>query len=163
MKGKRYEAHLPTEQAQARKVPWLPCSYVHSWWSCCTGTPSRQGPQASDCLVHLKTIKSSAEITRLFKEGQRVGTKDITLIVMRNEKGHDHHGRAAFIAGKKLGNAVWRNRAKRRMRSLCRDLNGPFAEYDVLFVARRSINDVSYEEMKRKTKHALVKTGIILV
>ena len=144
-------------------MPRLPCSYVHSWWPCCIGTPSRQGPQASDCLVRLKTIKSSAEITHLFKEGKRVGTKDITLIVMRNEEEHDQYGRAAFIAGKKLGNAVWRNRAKRRMRALCKELQGPFAGYDVLFVARRSVNEVSFEEMKQKTEHALVKAGIILV
>jgi ribonuclease P protein component len=111
----------------------------------------------------LKTIKSSAEITHLFKEGRRVGTKDITLIVMRNEEEHDQYGRAAFIAGKKLGNAVWRNRAKRRMRALCKELQGPFAGYDVLFVARRSVNEASFEEMKQKTEHALVKAGIILV
>ena len=92
----------------------------------------------------MKTIKSSAEITRLFNEGKRIGTPDLTLIVLRNEKQHGHAGRAAFVAGKKLGNAVWRNKAKRRMRAVCREIDGVIEGYDIVYVARKTINSAAY-------------------
>ena len=63
-----------------------------------------------------RTIKSSTEVSRLFSQGTRLHTPYLTLIVAENVQQHDRQGRVAFIAGKKLGNAVWRNAAKRRMR-----------------------------------------------
>ena len=74
------------------------------------------------------TIKSSADISLLFSQGKRINTPYVTLLIMKRSNQHDHdqyHGRAAFIAGKKLGCAVWRNNAKRRMRAIVADLRGP--------------------------------------
>ena len=162
MKGNRYEAHVPTEHPQAREVPWLPCPYVHQGRPRRSRTPSRQGPQAPDRLIStLETIKSSAEITNLFNEGRRIGTKHLTLIVLRNEKQHGQHGRAAFIAGKKLGNAVWRNRAKRRMRAACSQMGDAFSGYDVLFVARRKINEVPFDQLLSQMGDSLARAGLI--
>lgn len=73
---------------------------------------------------------------------------------------HDHQGRVAFIAGKKLGNAVWRNRAKRRMRALCREVGAPFEGYDIAFVARRAIAEQQYDTMVENVRKALMKAGI---
>ena len=98
----------------------------------------------------------------MFERGRRVNTPDVGLLVIRHEERHDHSGRVAFVAGKKLGNAVWRNRAKRRMRALCRDLNGPFPGYDVVFVARRNVNYSNYDSMKQYLQQALIKAGIIV-
>ena len=95
----------------------------------------------------LETIKSSAEISTLFANGKRLHTPYLTFIVTRNEKQHDHVGRAAFVAGKRLGNAVWRNSAKRRMRALCRELEGPWTGYDVIFLAKSNITRASYSKV----------------
>ena len=67
--------------------------------------------------------------------------------MLRNENQHGHEGRAAFVAGKKLGNAVWRNRAKRRMRSAARDTNMPKEGYDMVFIAKWSTNTISYSSL----------------
>ena len=83
------------------------------------------------------------------------------VIIKRNEKQHDLCGRVAFIAGKKLGNAVWRNRAKRRMRALCKDLNGPFPGYDVIFLARSSVSEADYGNMLSNLRKALVREKIL--
>lgn len=108
----------------------------------------------------MKTIKSSSEISHLFENGRRVSASCFSLIVLRNENQHDRDGRVAFIAGKKLGNAVWRNRAKRRMRALCAAKGGSFPGYDVAFVARRGINDEPFEKMLDNMDKALEKAGI---
>jgi ribonuclease P protein component len=108
----------------------------------------------------LEVIKSSSEISTLFKEGRRVKTPDVIILVLRNEKQHDLSGRVAFVAGKKMGNAVWRNRAKRRMRSLCRDINAPYAGYDLVFLARSSVNEASYSKMLENVRKALKRAGV---
>ena len=68
-------------------------------------------------------------------------------------------GRVAFIAGKKLGNAVWRNAEKRRMRALARDLGGPGPEYDVVFLAKKKVTSAQYSEMITYCQKALRRDG----
>ena len=77
--------------------------------------------------------------------------------MLRKKEQHGLNGRVAFIAGKKLGNAVWRNRAKRRMRSIYRDLNVSLDGCDVLFVARSPIAASTYKEILERSEKALGK------
>ena len=81
--------------------------------------------------------------------------------MLRNEGQHDHQGRVAFIAGKKLGGAVWRNRARRRMRETCREVGGPFRGYDVIFIARKKVTESNYEDVVRHARHTLEKSGLL--
>lgn len=108
----------------------------------------------------METIKSSTEVSRLFTYGRRLNTPFVTLIVLQNDKQHDRAGRVAFVAGKKLGNAVWRNRSKRRMRALCRDLGGPWPGYDVVFLAKRQTTQATYSKVLNACVKALSGAGI---
>ncbi|MCC5021925.1 MAG: ribonuclease P protein component [Candidatus Synoicihabitans palmerolidicus] len=60
--------------------------------------------------------------------------------------------RAGFVASKAaVGNAVARNRAKRRLREVFRlKQNLVPAEYDLIFQARRALNQLEYGELERK-------------
>ena len=78
-------------------------------------------------------------------------------ITLKNEKQHGQPGRAAFIAGKKLGNAIWRNRAKRRMRAVLRDIGGAPEGYDLVIIAKRSTNEASYKQLLADADKALGK------
>lgn len=115
----------------------------------------------------MDTIKSSADISQLFSEGRRYKNHFVTIIVLKrasqsnNEmEQHDRAGRVAFIAGKKLGNAVWRNSAKRRMRAICHDLGGPWRGLDVIFLAKSSLTEASYSKVLRACDKTL---GCVLV
>lgn len=103
----------------------------------------------------LETIKSSTEISQVFAQGKRLSGSHITLLVQRTAPEHDPRGRVAFIAGKKNGNAVWRSRAKRRMREIARDAGGPWAGFDVVFVAKRSTPEQMYSKVLQQTKNLL--------
>ena len=92
----------------------------------------------------METLKSSNDISVVFANGKRFHLDGLALII--SENGHKS-GRVAFAAGRKLGNAVWRNRAKRRMRSLCKDLDFDFKGYDAVFLAKASVNEKCYAEM----------------
>lgn len=100
----------------------------------------------------LGTIKSSTEISYLFSHGKRHATPVGTLIMYRGDTQHGPSGRVAFIAGKKNGNAVWRNSAKRRMRAVCHDLGGPWPELNVLFVANRKTTRAAYGKVLAECK-----------
>ena len=108
----------------------------------------------------LVTIKSSTEISYLFTHGKRLHTPYISFIVLPTKQPHDQHGRVAFVAGKKLGNAVWRNRAKRRMRYLCRDIDGPWIGYDVVFLAKKQTATVSYQLLREACSKLLSETSL---
>lgn len=95
----------------------------------------------------LGTVKSSTEISYLFSHGKKHVTPAITLIIFRGGTKHGPSGRVAFVAGKKNGNAVWRNKAKRRMRAVCHDCGGPWPNLIVLFVARKPLTTISYSKV----------------
>ena len=109
------------------------------------------------------TIKSSADISLLFSQGKRFSTPFLTVIVLKRNNQHDHellHGRVAFIAGKKQGNAVWRNAAKRRMREICRASGGPWKGYDVIFLAKSGIMKADYSKVLAACADAVKKGGL---
>ena len=105
----------------------------------------------------MEVIKSSTEISSIFANGKRFTASSITLLVQAKAE-HDQPGRVAFIAGKKLGNAVWRNKAKRRLRAIAMDLNGPWPGYDVVFIARSSTTSDSYSKVLCACKRLLMKS-----
>ena len=108
----------------------------------------------------MKTIKSSTEISLLFTCGKRIHTPYLTFIVNQNTQ-HDCDGRVAFIAGKKLGGAVWRNSAKRRMREICRNLGGPWKTYDIIFLAKRHITTAPFDQVVHSCTKVLLQEEII--
>lgn len=108
----------------------------------------------------LPIIKSSTEVSRVFTQGKRLNAHSLTLLVYESEEQHGHGGRVAFIAGKKLGCAVWRNRAKRRLRAVCRELGGPWEGHDVVFMARRSTADDPYVKLLADAERLLSRAGL---
>lgn len=107
---------------------------------------------ASD-RAYLETIKASSEISWLFSNGERIDTPVLSMII--NQKQHGHPGRVAFVAGKKLGNAVWRNSAKRRLRAIAREMGAPWVGYDVVFIAKRRTMTSSYSKVLGTCERAL--------
>ncbi|MGQ0812224.1 MAG: ribonuclease P protein component [Nitrospiraceae bacterium] len=70
-------------------------------------------------------IRRSRDIDRIKRNGRRVSTALFNLLISRSE---GPSGRMAIIVGKRFGNAVSRNRAKRRFRELGRPLRDRFEE-----------------------------------
>lgn len=139
-------------------MPWLPFSYGHQGRPCSAFEKACEGTQAPLRLGNpaLDIIKSNTEISRIFSSNRRYSNQFATFIVFdcvdesrEKEKPlqHDPRGRVAFIAGKKLGNAVWRNSAKRRMREIYRARANLLEGVDVLFIARSPILKASYSKV----------------
>jgi ribonuclease P protein component len=56
--------------------------------------------------------------------------------------------KAGFTAGKKVGNAVLRNLAKRRLRALFIEFQSKLKDGVYVFVAKESIKNINYKQLK---------------
>ncbi|PHR62679.1 MAG: ribonuclease P protein component [Robiginitomaculum sp.] len=67
--------------------------------------------------------------------------------------------RAGFTATKKIGNAVTRNRSKRRLRAAVHELLVPYGQpgWDYVFIARKATADVSWSVLLDDMKAALLR------
>ena len=93
------------------------------------------------------TIKSKTDINKLFCVGRKITTKNVIALVTESLDERDQEGRVAFIAGKRLGNAPTRNRAKRVLREAARALRAPWRGFDVVFIAREATATASAENV----------------
>src|SRR5664279_3722517 len=82
------------------------------------------------------TIKSSREIDRIFRGAKRAAHPLLIVLAAQTPEGRGRSGRVAFIAGKKLGGAVLRNRCRRVLREAVRRSAGPWPTWDVVLIAR---------------------------
>ncbi len=64
-----------------------------------------------------------------------------------------------YTATKKIGNAVTRNRSKRRLRALVRELLPSYAvnNVDYIFIARNSTASCDFSELRKDTIYAIKK------
>jgi ribonuclease P protein component len=106
------------------------------------------------------TIKSSREIDVVFREAKRSTHPLLIVLAIQTPEGRGHSGRVAFIAGKKLGGAVVRNRSKRVLREAARRCRGPWAGYDVLLIARPITRDAPCEDLDAALRSRLCRLGV---
>jgi len=83
----------------------------------------------------MSTIKSSREIDSIFRDSRRVAHPLVIALIAKTPEGRGPGGRVAFVAGKRLGNAVTRNRSKRVLRAAARRAGAPWPGHDVVLIA----------------------------
>lgn len=102
-------------------------------------------------------IKSSDDISLVLKKGKKFHNPLFTLFVLKTPEHRDPCGRVAFIAAKRLGNAVWRNRSKRVMRAAFRDANVLTPGYDIVIMAKRSTEQAGSVAVSEEIVRTLTK------
>jgi ribonuclease P protein component len=90
-------------------------------------------------------LKAESDVQRVWQQGRAFAHP---LVILRVRENGLAQSRAAFVAGKKIGKAVKRNRAKRRLREAVRP---QFPEipngYDCVFIARGNILDAAFTDI----------------
>ena len=105
------------------------------------------------------TLRKQSDFSRVYKQGKSRGSRFAVILYRRNGL---KFTRTAFVASKKVGNSVERNRSRRLMRAAYRAVEPNVKKgYDIIFVARASITGCKEPEVEKVLKKSLESAGIL--
>lgn len=103
-------------------------------------------------------LRRKDDFTSIYKKGKSIGERYIVLFYKKNGLSYN---RIAFLASKKVGNSVERNRARRLMRENYRVLKDNIRQgYDLIFIARNSINGKKAYDVKKSMASSISKAKL---
>lgn len=103
-------------------------------------------------------IKKTKEIDKIIKAKKSVGNKYFVIYQLKNDE--TNHFRFALSIGKKYGNAVSRNKMKRRLREIIRKNTSLLKNKDYLFVVKPSSKDLEFEQIEKMIIGLLIREEI---
>jgi len=107
------------------------------------------------------TIRASREIDRVFKTAKRTSNPLLIVLTAHTPEERGHEGRVAFIAGKRLGGAVFRNRSRRVLREAVRRTGGPWPKWDVVIIAKPGTASARFDALDAALASLLAKAGVV--
>lgn len=104
-------------------------------------------------------LKRNNDFTRLYRSGKSVKGRSAVILVKGNRHGSTRIG---FSVSKKIGNAVKRNRCRRRLKEAVFTYNDRIVKgYDIVFVARYTDKELSFNELCRDVGYLLGKSEVL--
>ncbi|MGB9661951.1 MAG: ribonuclease P protein component [Moorellaceae bacterium] len=99
-------------------------------------------------LPAARRIRRTADFLRVYRQGRRAGSENLTLLWRPNGLKVTRFG---FSVSKKIGRAVTRNRSRRLLREVCRRHLHLFRPgFDVVVVAKAGIRELNYRELEEE-------------
>ena len=110
-------------------------------------------------MLKKNVLRRKNDFTTIYNRGKSIGDRYVVLFYRKNNLPYN---RMAFLASKKVGNSVKRNRARRLMKESFRltDLKVPTG-YDFIIIARNTITNAKCAEVKKSLESAFRRTGVI--
>ena len=109
-------------------------------------------------MLKPNVLRKKKDFSVLYNKGKSVGERYLVLFYRENGLSYS---RRAYLASKKVGGSVQRNRARRLLRESHRDLEEDIkVGYDLIFIARKSIINLKYADVKKSMEAALKKASL---
>lgn len=102
-------------------------------------------------------IKKSEDFEKIIKNNKSFRSKYFYIYVTETKEEKYHFG---ISVGKKIGNAVTRNKTKRRIKEIL-SKNDYQKNFDCIIIVRREIKEANFSEIKEDLNYALKKLLII--
>jgi ribonuclease P protein component len=116
-------------------------------------------PEASGKFPKSKRLLRHADFQQVYQQGRRQFTGNMTVFFLRRGAGdldESYSLRVGLTVGKVLGNAVERNRIKRRMREAVRaSWPAESAALDVVFNPRKSVLQLPFGALRAEVERGL--------
>ncbi len=110
-------------------------------------------------MLRPDVLRRKADFDALYKKGRSVGDKYVVIFCRENGTPIN---RTAFLASKKVGNSVARNRARRLMKESVRLSRENIGNgFDLIFIARSTINGKKCGEVRRSVESGLRRLGVM--
>ena len=97
-------------------------------------------------------VKSEKDFNAIFKKGQSVANRKFVIYKLEKEQ---KHFRVGISVSKKLGNAVMRNKIKRRIRHVLLTHQVELAALDFVVISRKGVEILTYQELEQNLLHVL--------
>jgi ribonuclease P protein component len=106
-------------------------------------------------------LKRRAEFLRVAAQGRKAPVSGLVLQALARPD--DAPARLGFTVTKKVGNAVVRNRARRRLKEAARLLlaKEPVTGFDLVLIGRDATNRRSFADLMDDLQRALAKAGVV--
>lgn len=102
-------------------------------------------------------LKKRKEFNYIFKKGQSYSSNCLVLV---NIKSKLNNYKVGFSVGKKVGNAVVRNKIKRRIKEAVYFYRNNIKNgYNYIFTAKQNSSEVKFEEIKQNVLYLLKKSN----
>jgi ribonuclease P protein component len=105
-------------------------------------------------------LKRRADFLRVAAARRKWAAPGLILQAAPNPEPADQTIRVGFTASRKVGNAVKRNRARRRLKALVAEMiaSGANPGLDLVLIARTSTVDRPFDELRRDLQQSLQRT-----
>ena len=97
-------------------------------------------------------VKSEKDFNAIFKVGQSFANRKFVIYKLEKKQ---KHFRVGISVSKKLGNAVMRNKIKRRIRHVLIAHQAELATLDFVVIARKGVEILTYPELEQNLLHVL--------
>lgn len=113
-----------------------------------------------DCMKKEFRIKANKEFQHVFQKGKSFANRQLVIYFLR--KPEQQHFRIGLSVGKRIGNAVVRNRIKRYLRQAFHELEKDVNEvYDIVIIARQPTGKMNFHQIKKSLVHLLRKEQLL--
>jgi ribonuclease P protein component len=109
-------------------------------------------------MLKPNVLRRKKDFSTIYNKGKSIGERYVVLFCRKNNL---EYNRTAFLASKKVGNSVLRNRARRLMKESYRELEQDLnTGYDIIWIARNTICNLKCADVKKSMEAAVRKSGI---
>lgn len=110
-------------------------------------------------MLKKNVLRKKSDFSSIYNKGKSVGDRFVVLFYRKNNLPYNRTG---FLASKKVGNSVKRNRARRLMRESYRHIkDGLPCGYDFIIIARNTIDGKKCSEVEKSLISAFRRTGVL--
>lgn len=111
-------------------------------------------------MLKNNVLRRKKDFTSIYNRGKSSASKYVVIFYKKNNLDYN---RTAFLASKKVGKSVKRNKARRLMKEIYRIYKDQLEiGYDIIFIARKNMESASFVELEKTTERLLKRIKLLI-